>query len=425
MRPIGVLLFLCIFIYPVFGQVGQDEETLGDEEDILLEAEALFEEEEQAGSELGTNLVSGYLESAFLAIQEKEDVDYRRFQNANKLKLTLDKKISEVRVHGEINFLFYSGFNDFNLLHYLPEKFLAEWDSHRDDFDISYANEVQVTQAYTVFPTGPLWVSVGRQPLALGTGYAWNPVDPINKKNMLDPTDEIPAHDALKLSLPLPVNGEARLAAIVGEDINEFGGFVSARVNALFDWELSAATMKYDLIEYFLIEDSLTFNTRSYRDTTLGLAFSGQLGEVGLHGEVACFFTENPDNHFRWLLGGDYTFSFQNRIMVELYHNGSGLAGKEDYTAQDWFSYLFGERLGLGRNYGFFSTSQTVFYIADITLSTLASLTDFSLVIFPELKVNFSELAELRLIYYIPVGKDGTEFGTFASSAELRVTGYF
>ena len=423
MRPIGVLLFLCIFIYPVFGQVAQDEETPGDEEDILLEAEALFEEDEeegQAGSEMGTNLISGYLESAFLAFQEKEDVEGRRFQNANKLKLTLDKKISEVQVHGEINFLFYSGFNDFNLLHYLPEKFLAEWEPHRDDFAFSYANEVQVTQAYTVFPTGPLRASIGRQPLALGTGYAWNPVDPINKKNMMDPTDEIPAHDALKLSLPLPLNGEARLAAIVGEDINEFGGFVSVKVNALFDWELSAATMKYDLIE-----DFLTLDTCSYRDTTLGLAFSGQLGEVGLHGEAACFFTENPDNHFRWLLGGDYTFSFQNRIMVELYHNGSGLAGKEDYTAQDWFSYLSGERLVLGRNYGFFSTSQTVFDIADITLSTLASLTDFSLVIFPELKVNISELAEVRLIYYIPVGKDGTEFGTFASSAELRVTGYF
>ena len=94
-------------------------------------------------------------------------------------------------------------------------------------------------------------------------------------------------------------------------------------------------------------------------------------------------------------------------------------------TQPDWLAYLSGERIGLGRNYLFASTIQTLFDIVEISFSALANLNDFSVIMFPELKINISELAEIRMVYRFSMGEGESEFSTFPSTAEIRVTGYF
>jgi len=52
---------------------------------------------------------------------------------------------------------------------------------------------------------------VGEQQISLGTGYAWNPTNIFNVKDLPDPTYEQPGHTALRADLPVGERGEAVL----------------------------------------------------------------------------------------------------------------------------------------------------------------------------------------------------------------------
>lgn len=423
MKRAFLLILLLLLSSPLYGEETDEVKKEDTSEDILSEAEGLFEdaeEDEQAAGQEGIeNLLSGYLETNFQLAQDPEEGEEWHLLNANKLKLKLDKRIRGIHFHGEINFLYYNGSTTYNIVDSLPQEYRAPLEPSRDEFDFSLEDTLKVAQAYATIPVGPLRFTIGRQPLALGTGYVWNPVDPLNKKNIREPSYEIQAHDAVKLSIPLPLNGEARSAFIMGDDLSKTAGFVSAKVNALFDWEVSFATIEQAYTDFF------TPDTHWERDTTAGFAFSGQAGEVGIHGEAAYYFPSNSSNHFRWLIGGDYTFSFQNKIMVEFYRNDSGQKRWQHYTLEEWLAFLSGERTGMGKNYLYASMTQTLFSIASVSLSALMNATDSSFTAFPEGKINISELVEIRFILYLSSGKEGTEFGGFPSAAELRATGYF
>ncbi|UCE06180.1 MAG: hypothetical protein JSW07_21790 [bacterium] len=41
-------------------------------------------------------------------------------------------------------------------------------------------------------------ITIGKQQLSMGAGYAWNPTDVFNQKDMIDPTYEQPGHNALR-----------------------------------------------------------------------------------------------------------------------------------------------------------------------------------------------------------------------------------
>ena len=49
--------------------------------------------------------------------------------------------------------------------------------------------------------------TIGKQPISLGTGYAWNPLDIFNRKDLIDPTYEQAGINALRMEIPVMDGG--------------------------------------------------------------------------------------------------------------------------------------------------------------------------------------------------------------------------
>ena len=59
-------------------------------------------------------------------------------------------------------------------------------------------------------------MTIGRQPLSLGSGYAWNPFDIFNRKELMESTYEQPGINDLCMGIPLA--GRSNLDAIISPD---------------------------------------------------------------------------------------------------------------------------------------------------------------------------------------------------------------
>ena len=365
--------------------------------------------------------ISGYVEAAARAYQQDGDpVDWRA-QSAGKVKVRLQTEGAGIRVRAEINALFSRGYGQESVGELVPRDLRPALEPFLAAAEDPYADRIEVAQAYVELPIGPLTLAAGRQPLALGTGYAWNPVDPFSGKSSLDPTYEVPAHDAVRLAAPLPRNGEARMAVIAGPApgrLQELSGFAAVRVNLLFDWELSAAT-RYGS----WTTDSLA--VEAGRENVYGLATAGQVRDVGLHGELA--WVDWPQgrgtDHLRGLAGLDTTLDSGKVLLLEYRYDGAG--GTGDYKAAEWLAALSGERSGLARNAIYASATQTVMDVAEISLAAVVNLDDTSAALVPQVSVNFSERAESRLTMAVPLGRDGSEHGTGPVAVEARLTAYY
>jgi hypothetical protein len=390
-------------------------------QDLLEDAAGLFEDSaEEATPESGARtdpVLSGYVEASARSLDPYSAAEV---QAATKTKLRFRGESGSVRARAEIDATAYAGSHTTFLVDYLPEELRTPWLPYRDQLVMTYEESVEVAQAYATIPVGTISVALGRQPLALGTGYAWNPVDLFSAKNSLEPTYQVPAHDALLLSAPIPLNGLARLAVIAAPETAEatdLSGFVSARINLLFDWEVSLSSQRR------IATDFSTFGTSPLRRMGYGLATAGQVGNFGVHGEIAAISEEDEGLYWSWLAGADTTLEIQNRLLVEFLYDGSGSSG--DYSAADWLRYLTGEKRALATRYLFASTTQTVLDVVEISLSGILNTTDWSTTVFPEIFVNFSERADLRAVLYWSRGRSGSEFASLPDVLELRITAYF
>lgn len=412
-----ILVFLVLISFPAWSF---SQDTIGNEEaaTIIENADALFDDTDTTEAKIPPNILSGYLESSLLTLQEGTNQDWA-LQNANKLKLKIDVKSDTVKVHAEVNFNYYTGFNSFNLLDYVPQDLQLPIMPFYSNFALTYPNGIQVGQAYAAINLGPLQLTLGRQPLTLGTGYVWNPVDGINSKNMFDPSYELASQDAFMLSSALPLNGELRVAGIMAERWTNVSLLAVARIHLGYDWELSYQSLeKTDL-------DMSTFSTTNYRQQIAGLATSGEIWKIGVHGELAfCWDGRLPD-HFKALAGLDYTFKVGNQIMLEYLWDDSGREHPGDYTLTDWLWYLSGVNKVMGQHYLFFSSTQTLWDITQLTLAVLYNASDGSLFYLPQFQLTLSDILEIQLRGGVGAGYADTEFGDVPVSMEVRFNAYF
>lgn len=274
--------------------------------------------------------------------------------------------------------------------------------------------DFRVDRLFLRWEEGGTRVTLGRQRIAWGVGYAFSPLDQFNPPNSVDPTAPRQGIDALVLRRSL---GDLSYVSLVGVLPRTSGGGIGSDPAVGGIWGTNIA--KTDLSLSYLSDPVKAGHQ-------WGIAAKGDLG-VGWHLEGVyqkSWGTRADSDKGQWLgvLGLDYSFLGGKLLsMVEYLYDETG---EPDPARYNYGLLLAGQRQTLGTRYLFGQTSYQVDEFVGVSLSGLANLADKSGAIQPALNWQLDDNTRVDFGLAIPVGDKGTEFkpalpGSGASAALL------
>ncbi|MFQ6603982.1 MAG: hypothetical protein ACE5D8_00350 [Fidelibacterota bacterium] len=375
----------------------------------------------------------GYLESEFDRFALNDKTYHFGY---HKLRLDMETRPAEtVLVAANLNLHQYVGQTHWNFLDFIPPRY---WNiilfapgndsamSINPEIPYDYRDTLYLDNAYlrAAFPAVDL--IVGKQPLSLGTGYAWNPVDIFNKKDPVDPTYEQTGIQALRFDVPLTSRGGLTLVVTPAATWQEATRYVQVKAGlASFDITLNAA--KYmSLYRYW---DYVTYSGRlptKTEYTAYGGTFVGQVLGVGIWGETwQKKHTVVSGKTFReTILGFDYTFENGFMVLSEFLFNEQG-AATNNLSLNDYFAYFSGETHSLMQHYQFLYASYPVSDFVRAGFLSIINYDDISAMISPQVDWDIFENGTLSIWYTFPYGNKETEFGYQEDGWRIRLRSYF
>ncbi len=238
-------------------------------------------------------------------------------------------------------------------------------------------------------------LTVGRQRIAWGTGFVWNPTDLFNPFNPAAiELDEKAGVDAAYLSLPLGSLSRFESAYAPGR----------GRLNASAAVRLSGHAGEYD---FALMAGDFQ------NDKVVGGEFAGYLGGAGLRGELAYTRRDGDDDFLRAVLNADYNFPNDLYMFVEFHFNGQGSWQKENYDFED---LLAGRAFNLAQLYLAASLNKRLSPLLSTSLYAIANLNDRSALVGPAVTYSLATNLELALSAYLFPGAADSEYGRLSTT---------
>lgn len=230
-------------------------------------------------------------------------------------------------------------------------------------------------------------ITAGKQRIAWGTGYLWNPTDIFNPfvLSFAVKEEETTNAEALRLEVPL---GTAS-----GID----GYVVTGR-----PWESTPRGLRLKG-NVGLFDLSASYVDQGNLGHQLGFDTVGEVWGLGVRGEVAF----KSAGYTQTMLGWDYTLDNGIGLMMEYYFNGQGRKDKNNY---DWNGYYAGTISQLGMDYLFFNMNKLIDEITSIKGSIVINLNDYSFLIYPQYTRNMMQNLDVSLEAMILGGQEGSEF---------------
>ena len=262
----------------------------------------------------------------------------------------------------------------------------------------------QLFRAFATVYLEQAQVTVGRQRIAWGTGFAWNPTDILNPFNPgAIELGEKAGVDAAYANVPLGTLSRAEVVVAPGRREGESS--VAARAGT--NWR-----------EY----DVSVMGGYFREDWVVGGDFAGYLGDAGFRGEAAYTWNKGGANYLRAILNADYNFPRGYYVLAEVYFNGQGSRDKEDY---DLTALLSGETFNLAKEYVAASVGKSITSLLGGALYALVNLDDQSSLVGPSLTYSLGDNLELAASTYLFLGKSDTEFGAQSAVFFASLQWYF
>ncbi|MCD4770052.1 MAG: hypothetical protein K8R35_07800 [Bacteroidales bacterium] len=370
--------------------------------------------------------IFGYFESQYVGASVNKS--FIQLQT-NKLRIDFESKLSHhVTFGANINFLTNHGTTDWYILDYLPQSVTAGIPPEMADiYVLSSGNEMYLDNAYMKLSYDFFDLTLGRQQISLGTGYAWNPTDLFNTKNLLDPTYEQPGHNAIRLDLG---KGRTTLTALysAGDDFEGSDKMLWLKSGiSHFDLSLIAIEKAWNYTDFTQFDmNQMNFVTNPEKRRMLGATLAGDILGVGVWSEYAYNFMEDSKDFYELIVGLDYTFDFQTYLMIEYYRNTQGKTDFENYDFNDWMRYLSAEQKAIGRDQIYFTMMHPAGDLGNIGLSSIYSLADNSMALLPTLMYNIFENVDLLLYLNFYLGEEGAVFASnLGNGGSVRARVYF
>ena len=383
---------------------------------VLLAASALT-----AGAGLTEGVeVFGYFEPQLAAAV----LDGELVQAAsNKLRFDLEAAPSDRITFGaNVNFIAYHGRTAYRLADYLSDPVAAQLPpGTRDLYVLEFEDDYSLDNAFLEIAFDRFDLTVGKQQISPGTGYAWNPTDMFNRKDMLDPTYENPGHSAVAVDVPLGARGTALVLYAPEETFERSGKFARVKLHAgHFDVSLVGGERFVPLTDYLSGVASVE------RRRMAGGDFSGQLLDVGVWGEITYNDMATSDDFAELLVGVDHTLRSGLYLLGEFYVNGRGKCDDRDYDLNDWMRFLTAETVTVTRGQCYLHASYPATDLLTAGASAIASLCDGSFVLVPSLEYNALTDLDITVLGNLYAGGDGTAFSSsLGTGVLLRLCYYF
>lgn len=278
------------------------------------------------------------------------------------------------------------------------------------DWNLTKGNNYQARQslfrAFTTFYFGNAELTFGRQRIAWGTGFAWNPTDLFNPFNPADiELEEKRGVDAAYLAIPF--GSLSRLEAAFAPGRKDLKASAAVRLGSnlgSYDFSIMAGEFQ--------------------KDRVLGGDFAGYIGGGGFRGEFAYTWKEKDSNFFRAILNADYSFPHDFYAFIEFYFNGQGTTNKKDYPLfiDDLLS---GRIFNLAKHYFAASVIKSVTPLLGLNIYSIFNLNDRSSLVGPAMTYSLATNLEIAASVYFLNGANDSEFGFQQTSYFAFLQYYF
>ncbi|MAE72419.1 MAG: hypothetical protein CME06_18355 [Gemmatimonadetes bacterium] len=405
--------------------------------------------------------LSGELESTLLAFGVADTIYW---QQAARARTYLRQDLGGgARVELGLDATTYSGKTSLRLLDLLPESYETAIDSlatllfgadprARADPPFLWAaadaagqlpsfNSIRLDRALIVWPGPGFTAEVGRQPLTWGAGYAWNPTNVFDRKNLLEPTRMPRGLDAIRVRVGRRVRFEGVLR--VDDRPEESGAALRASTSAggwdlsaiaarqrwrRMDWERWMEPEKDDppsVVEWEAERPYLVLFNEEVERITLGGDLRGEIRGVGCWVEAAWNRLDLGRDFWDLTAGVDHLFDWQTYLLAEYHLEGEGRRDPNDYSLNDWMKTLTGERAGMGRHYGFVALNHPIGELSELSLLAFANLSDRSTWLEAQLEHSLADDLVLAAAADLPFGGEEDELGRFGPGGFLRFEAFF
>jgi len=342
---------------------------------------------------------------------------------SNKLRLDIAANLSErVSFAANYDYISYHGSTTYYYLDYLAGSVTSALPPEsRDVYVLQFEDDNFLDNAYLKIAFDSFDLTLGKQQVSPGTGYAWNPTDVFNVKNVLDPTYEQPGHNAARVDIPFGLDKNLVLLYSPEADFKHSGKFVR------FKWQ--AGHFDFSLIggeRYWPRSDYYTLDFSEERRHIGGIDIAGDLGSVGVWAEAAYNDLEYSKDYFEGVFGMDYTFDNGYYMLYEYYRNEHGKSDYREYDLNDWMRSFSTETRALTRDQVFAYFSYPATDLLTIGGSLITSLNDGSAVVVPSIIYNYEENLDITLFGNFYVGSEGNTFSSkLGTGGLLRARYYF
>ena len=336
----------------------------------------------------------------------------------NKLRLDLESRPGEnVKIGANINFRLFNGKTEFNIFDFLPMdsgEINGETISSLSEplLDEMYLDNIYLRTSLQLFD-----FTIGKQPISLGTGYAWNPLDIFNQKDLIDPAYEQAGINALRMEIPIMNWGTLDIIIEPDSTWDMSSKLIQLKSSlSSFDFSLNGGN------QYHLIPSGES--SYAYDDVFFGGgSFVGEFWEFGLWGET--LWSLAADNNFGEVVFGiDHTFNNGVYLMTEYFHNSLG-AEKNEVTFDHYLYNFSGETHSLMQNYLFAMGMYNLTNYISGSLLVFGNLDDQSFILAPQLNWDAFEDVTLGAWVSQSFGENNSEFGIQDLALRFRLRAYF
>jgi hypothetical protein len=257
--------------------------------------------------------------------------------------------------------------------------------------NVSDVDKLVFDRAYVKFYLPLADVTAGRQRIAWGAGYIWNPTDAFNPFSLAFAVEEEQEAEpeAVRVEIPLGELSGIDTYVVTNQKWEEAKKGLRARTNlGLYDF-------------------SLSYVDRGSGSYQIGFDSTGELFELGVRTEIASIFPSGADSYLQAILGWNYTFENGWGMDMEYYYNGLGQGDKDDY---DWIGLYSGNINQLGRDYAYFSLNKLLDEINNVRFSLITNLNDLSFIFYPAYSRNIFQNVDLSLEALLMGGDEGSEY---------------
>ncbi len=370
----------------------------------------------------------GYFESEMDILQlgtEKYNFGY------NKFRLGVETRPNDnVLIGANINAQQYWGKTSWNLFDFVPG-----YTENGYTMNFVLPDTIMLDNMYMRISFPLLDLTLGRQQISPGVGYAWNPTDIFNHKSLMDPSYEQTGVDVIRLYMPL--GNRSSFNSIIQPSDN-FG-------SSTVQFALGAGWGRFDfgmnLTKQFASSNTTPILGDPFVEERflLGGSMVGEVLGWGVWTEIAynkliatafppwssIAYPEVHKPYSEILIGLDHTFDNSVYLLAEFLHNEHGVGKLSDLTVNDYLVNLGGSTHSLMQDYGFFYLMLPPMDYITLSALAIANFNDNSGTIAPQFDWNAFENTNISLQASGSWGASDTEFGLQDWGLRLRLLSNF